>query len=153
MDVKCLKCKKTTENTYAIQCTKCSKWGHIKCFGITKPMLNAYEAEFKNPNGKRWSCQQCGNAAEGCVKRPSVGAPTDTPNNGEGKREFTLKDIMEKYTTLLEKYEEQTRINQHFKTEIEQLKLTIKVLEDVKPEAEIVANTTEAIKEMNDREH
>lgn len=50
--------------------------------------------------------------------------------------------------TLLEKYEE-TKINQNFKTEI---KLTIMRLADVKSEGKIVANTTEAIKEMNDRE-
>lgn len=100
--------KKTTESTYAIQCTK----------------------ELKNPNGKKRSCQQGENAKEDCVKIPTSLGTLDYTSSGKRKREFILKDAMEKlenidlnYTINFEKNMEQVRINENFKMEIEHLKL------------------------------
>lgn len=58
-----------------------------------------------------------------------------------------------KVHNFIRKYKEQTKINQNFKMEIKHLKLAIEMLEDVKQEGNIVANTREVIKEMYDREH
>lgn len=113
------------------------------------------KTNLKKTNGKRWFCQQC-NTKEVCIKRPSLGASGTTHE----KKEYTLKDVMDKledidlkYTNLLEKYEEQVRVNQSFEAEIKKLKQSIEELEEKRPERECVNPVTETLQEINDREY
>ena len=93
--------------------------------------LNEYRKDLKQPNGRRWFCKTCNdNVAKN--KRTFLGASDSvhesTPLNASGK-EFTLADVMSKldaleatYFDLLGRYEEQARVNDELKTEIERLK-------------------------------
>lgn len=169
LDVKCPACKATTENTYAIKCCKCAKWNHIRCVNLTRARLNFYEKEMKDPVGQRWSCQLCGDDKRSeveVVKRPSMGAvavnaSTNSPalKKKESEKEYTLKDVMEKleviddkYTNLLQKYEEQMIINENLLLEIEKLKEKVTKLESEEPVAPS-GHAAEAIHELKDRDY
>lgn len=84
--------------------------------------LNIYHKEQKNPEGKRWNCVKC------LIKTPV--------------KSFSNNDIMEKlihmesqYTDLLNKYENQLKINEELVTEISTLKSRVDKME-------LVARTT-----------
>lgn len=163
VDAKCSKCKSTTENTYAIQCCKCNKWTHTKCISMSKATLNSYEKELKNQNGKRWFCQPCEPRTEK-VKRPSLGT-TSSPNPvkvSEGSSGYTLNDVMkklenidDKYTILLEKYEEQIAINHKLRVELDELKHRVDGLHQQKYQEKTnnQNNTNDALEEIREREH
>ncbi|CAH0555156.1 unnamed protein product [Brassicogethes aeneus] len=118
----CGSCTKTTRNTYALNCTKCEKWFHMECGGLTKDGLKKIEAELKKPDGKRWKCAGC---SESEVK--------------EGMGDPTLKDLMlkliqmdQKMDDLTKKYEEQLKINKNMQIEINNLQKKVVNLENEK---------------------
>lgn len=87
----------------------------------------------KNPKGEKYNCESCKKnevmtTVQNVNKIPSK-PPKINSNDTNSKQEYTLNDIMEKlmdmdnkYTDLLNKYEEQIKVNEILKAEI----LTIK---------------------------
>lgn len=141
----CSNCNKSTNNTYAIQCTNCANWYHAKCVGLTTTNLNSYQKELQNPKGKRWSCTTCGKSE---IK--------DGPPKVPKREEISLQDVMaklikmeEKYDKVLDIYNEQIQINQKLQVEINKLKEQIQELA-LKMGNE--HNPLEAVREIDDRE-
>lgn len=135
---------------------------------MTRPVLDNYGEELKNPKGKRWFCESC-EPKGGNVKRPSIGETVDSTgsespnlNKSHQNKTYTLNDVMQKleemdskYEILLEKYEEQLKVNKQFKTEIDELKKTVKRLEEQKSESTsgVQKTTTDTLNEIRDREY
>lgn len=138
----CNVCKSSTSNTYAIGCTKCPTWYHIKCVGINVATLNGYQKELKNINGRRWTCKSCSSHSNKSLTE-------------ENKREPTLTDIWKKlesmenkYSNLFKLYEEQVKINEELRAEITNIKQQMKG--DTPPQ--IALGPTDAINEINERD-
>lgn len=125
MAAKCPICFKTCNNTYAIQCIKCTKWLHCDCINMNKAKLKYYEQEIKNPKGDRWFCDSCKSEVRGNENKTEI---TNKINETSAK-EVTLNDIMEKLqlmdhkqTELLKRYEEQLKVNDELRRDIDDLK-------------------------------
>lgn len=133
MAARCPVCEKSCKNTYAIACNICDKWYHCDCAKMNRSKFNHFERELKNPEGERWYCETC-NRSE---VRAKIMSPKNEKNSGESSfrsntknvKEYTLNDVMDKLQNieqhqfeLLKKYEEQLKINEELKQEIDLLK-------------------------------
>lgn len=96
---------------------------------MTKTRLNYFERELKNPAGERWNCELC--------KSEVRNGKSDSPKNNKNavksldrsKKDYTLNDVMEKLfimderqCELMEKYDQQVKINNELRLEIDTLK-------------------------------
>lgn len=126
MGTTCQVCEaNVSENSHAIECTKCRGWVHKKCTGLGNLEYTKTVDTIKK-KGITWTCSTC---AKSKVNSPSV----------ERRKDFTIADVMDKldiikdikekldnmydkYTELMKKYENQIKTNQELRTEIDELK-------------------------------
>lgn len=102
--------KKVNDGEEALFCEDCECWSHRNCLNISKTTFKKLERS-KDP----WFCQKC------LVKKSKT--TTQTKDN------YTMADIMakltemdEKYSKLMNRYEEQLRVNSDLKKELQCIK-------------------------------
>lgn len=154
--INCPICKKSTAKNYAIECCKCEKWFHIKCIGMTVTHLNNYERELKNNDGKRWLCKICNDKA---AKRLSIGTPDSKEASTTEKKEYTLADVMyklnnieNKYADLLNRFNQQEKVNTELRSEIDDLKRILTSKQDA-AQTHVDEHPIDPIQEINEREY
>lgn len=104
MPTLCLKCSSTIKsNAVSICCTKCNKWCHKDCSGLTTEKINFYQREFKKDNGAKWLCFFCENSPTDAMSNSPhkcVSAELSNLSNDENLAKI-LTAIIQQYTEPL----------------------------------------------------
>lgn len=152
MPVACKICETNISgNSHSLECTKCKKWIHKKCTGLSSEEYNKTTIEIKKTSFK-WVCSPCG------ISKVRMDSPkVEIQPRISTKGQFTIADVMEKlenierkYDEVLKMYENQVKVNQELQTEITTLKLQVQKLSTEKDETQA---PLEAAREMHDREN
>lgn len=146
---------KVFENTDCFECKQCSKWVHKKCTGLSN---DAYMKTVKliKKEGLKWICKTC--EESGVRNKNTRGSSSTGRILNNSKMEFTLADVMEKLENmelkqndLLQMYNNQLKINQKLRDDIDLLKQKIDELSNTVPYPS-ENNQLDAIREISERE-
>lgn len=132
---------KVPENVHAMECSKCKKWIHKKCTGLSNEDYSKTCEKVKK-KGHKWLCKFCVSATPNATKTL--------------KTDYSIADVMQKLEKmdngnqeLLKMFDVQRKINQDLRAEIDQLKEQVRNLTLHRGEE---ANPLQTLREIDDRE-
>lgn len=112
-------CIQIRDDEEALYCEECEKWSHKACLNMSRTTFKRLE---KSP--LPWICDPCKK------KMDSRNRKTDKNNKVAAQKEnYTLEDVMkklnemdDKYNRVLKQYDEQMRVNEELRKELQTVK-------------------------------